>query len=81
MISFLALISQSWLNSSAKVQPCSCFRLDVTTRIDPEALIGRKLRVYWPDDDGWYLGTVAHYSPQTGQHKVLLCSASVSVTK
>ena len=58
------------------MQPCSCFRLDVT-KIDPEALVGRTLRVYWPDDDGWYLGRVAQYSPQTGQHQVLLCPASV----
>ncbi|KAL3130595.1 hypothetical protein ABBQ38_008399 [Trebouxia sp. C0009 RCD-2024] len=44
--------------------------LDVTTRVAPQALVGRKLRVYWPDDDGWYLGTVAHFDPRTAQHKV-----------
>lgn len=47
-------------------------RLDVTIRVAPQALVGRKLRVYWPDDDGWYLGTVVLFDPQTGQHKVLL---------
>ncbi|DBA66045.1 TPA: hypothetical protein ACH3X2_003050 [Trebouxia sp. C0005] len=39
-------------------------------KLSPEALVGRKLRVYWPEDDGWFLGTVAHYSAQTGQHRV-----------
>ncbi|KAL0042492.1 hypothetical protein WJX79_001550 [Trebouxia sp. C0005] len=42
----------------------------VAVKLSPEALVGRKLRVYWPEDDGWFLGTVAHYNAQTGQHRV-----------
>ena len=49
---------------------CVFNRLDVAMRLSPTALIGRKLRVYWPDDDGWYLGTAAEYTAQSGQHKV-----------
>ena len=52
---------------------CACNRVDVSVRLSPAALIGRKLRVYWPDDDGWYLGTAVEYLPQTGQHKVCPC--------
>ncbi len=48
------------------------FRFDVAVKLAPELLVGRKLRVYWPDDDGWYLGTVVSYNAQTGQHKVSL---------
>lgn len=44
----------------------------MSVKLAPETLVGRKLRVYWPDDDGWYLGTVVQYSAQTGQHKVSL---------
>ena len=39
-------------------------------KLAPEALIGRKLRVYWPEDDGWFLGTVVQYDAHMGQHKV-----------
>ena len=47
-----------------------CTRVNVALRLSPTALIGRKLRIYWPDDDGWYLGTAVQYLPQSGQHKV-----------
>ncbi len=50
----------------------SCFRIAVAVKLSPEALVGRKLRVYWPEDDGWFLGAVAHYNAQTGQHRVYL---------
>ena len=45
-------------------------RFDVAIRTAPQLLAGRKLRVYWPDDDGWYLGTVTHFDAETGKHKV-----------
>ena len=57
-------------------------RIKVALKLAPEALIGRKLRVYWPEDDGWFLGTVVQYDAHMGQHKVyleaslqLLCAA------
>lgn len=45
-------------------------RIKVALKLAPAALIGRKLRVYWPEDDGWFLGTVVQYDAHMGQHKV-----------
>lgn len=43
--------------------------------IQPEALVGRQIRVHWTDDDAWYAGKVTGYLPETGQHKVGCCPA------
>ena len=32
--------------------------------------MGRAVRVLWPDDEAWYLGTVSHYSEASGEHTV-----------
>ena len=45
-------------------------RLDVSLRVTPEGLIGRRVRVFWPLDDAWFLGTVDSYDPATLRHKV-----------
>lgn len=45
-------------------------RHDVVLKLSPEALVGRQLRVHWPDDEAWFLGTVTQYFPETGQHQV-----------
>lgn len=45
-------------------------RVDAATAIAPEALVGRQIRVYWPEDDAWYLGTVGHYDPAAHTHQV-----------
>ena len=42
----------------------------VAALISPEDLVGRLIRVYWPDDDAWYLGTPISYDPTTGQHSM-----------
>ena len=42
----------------------------MVSRIVPEALVGRQIRVHWLDDDAWYAGRVAAYQPVTGQHQV-----------
>ena len=41
----------------------------------PDALVGRHVRVLWPADNAWYLGTITEYLPKTGQHKVRRRSA------
>jgi len=33
-------------------------RMDVASRVAPEALIGRAVRVYWELDDAWFLGEI-----------------------
>lgn len=38
--------------------------------IAPEALVGRDIRVYWPEDDAWYLGTVGQYDQTAHTHQV-----------
>ncbi|KAK9809202.1 hypothetical protein WJX72_011258 [[Myrmecia] bisecta] len=53
--------------------------LDVAAKIDPEALVGRRMRVYWPDDDGWFLGTATEYFPDTGKHKIEYIDGDVEV--
>ena len=45
-------------------------RVDAATAISPEALVGRQIRVYWPEDDAWYLGTVGQYDPVACSHQV-----------
>lgn len=31
-------------------------------------MIGKKVRVFWPVDGSWYIGTVQQYDPSTGEH-------------
>lgn len=45
-------------------------RLDVALRVTPEGLVGRDVRIFWPLDDAWFLGTVDSYNSATAQHKV-----------
>lgn len=36
---------------------------------DKESMVGSRIRVYWPDDDDWYVGTVIK-ALKNGKHKV-----------
>jgi len=36
----------------------------------PEEMVGKQLRVYWPDDDVWYLGEVMSYNPANAEHLI-----------
>ena len=47
--------------------------VDVAAALEPQALVGRSLRVFWPDDEAWYLGTVTAYDSSTGRHQVRPC--------
>ncbi|GAB4814051.1 hypothetical protein N2152v2_001097 [Parachlorella kessleri] len=44
--------------------------VDVAAALEPQALVGRSLRVLWPEDEAWYLGTVTSYDSATGKHQV-----------
>lgn len=35
-----------------------------------QAAVGRRVRVYWPDDDAWFTGVVKRFDPRTGMHAV-----------
>jgi hypothetical protein len=43
---------------------------DLAARVAPQALVGRQVRVLWPEDEAWYLGTVAAYDPAAAEHTV-----------
>ena len=43
---------------------------DLVFKMEPEALVGRQVRVHWRDDDAWFMGSVIGYDPETGRHKV-----------
>lgn len=36
-----------------------------------EELIGKRIRVFWRDDNNWYFGKVAAFSPRDGKHLVI----------
>ena len=44
--------------------------MDVALSMNPQAMVGRDVRVFWPDDEAWYQGTVTSYDPPSGQHHV-----------
>ncbi|KAK9809797.1 hypothetical protein WJX73_007597 [Symbiochloris irregularis] len=44
--------------------------LDVAKNFAPTALVDRIVKVFWPDDEAWYQGTVTSYDSATGQHHV-----------
>lgn len=47
-----------------------CVGAQVALWLAPHELVGRELRVLWPDDDGWFCGRVTHHDVATGSHKV-----------
>lgn len=53
--------------------------LDLAARLDPQALVGRQVRVLWPDDEAWYLGTVTNYDPSSAEHLVRMVASLLAV--
>lgn len=45
-------------------------RIDAATAITAEDLVGRQVRVLWPHDGAWFLGSVSSYNPEDGKHEV-----------
>ncbi|MGK3759087.1 MAG: hypothetical protein ACI8RD_011404, partial [Bacillariaceae sp.] len=37
-------------------------------RFCPNCMIGKKVRVFWPVDSSWYIGTVQQFDASTGEH-------------
>ena len=37
-----------------------------TLSAEPRSIIGRRIRVHWPDDDEWWLGVVENYTSHRG---------------
>jgi hypothetical protein len=44
--------------------------VDAAARLGQYALCGRQVRVLWPDDEAWYLGTISSYDSVSGEHTV-----------
>ncbi|KAG2442275.1 hypothetical protein HXX76_002362 [Chlamydomonas incerta] len=44
--------------------------LKVSLWLEPEQLVGRELRVLWPDEEAWFCGRVTKYVPEQGTHTV-----------
>ena len=58
-------------------------RLDVAMAVAPEALVGRRVSLWWPDEGAWFGGTVGAYDAGSGQHtaRSRKLSATISSTK
>ena len=35
-----------------------------------ESIVGRAVRILWPEDDAWFSGTIESYDNTSGQHTV-----------
>ncbi len=46
------------------------FRIDAALDVGPAALVGRQVRVFWPEDIAWYLGRVASFDVEECTHRV-----------
>lgn len=44
--------------------------VDVSLRFGPEELVDRQVRIFWPDDEAWYLGVVESYDRSTARHRI-----------
>ena len=44
--------------------------LSAASPLAAQAAVGRRLRVYWPDEGDWFFGIVASYESSTGFHTV-----------
>ena len=49
--------------------------MDAAAAVAPRALVGRLVRVLWPDEGAadrapWFLGRVESYDADTGKHQV-----------
>ena len=48
--------------------------VDAAARLGQYALCGRQVRVLWPDDEAWYLGTITAFDPVSWEHTVCCCA-------
>ena len=59
--------SQSMLRGQGSL--CICCGADVA-RDKPQTWVGRKCKIFWPDDDEWYDAAVRAYDDRIGRHNV-----------
>lgn len=45
-------------------------RIDAGVGIAPAELVGRQVRVLWPHEGAWFLGSVSGYNLDDGKHEV-----------
>ena len=58
-------------NGALRTDPPLCPpRVDAGVEVHPKDLVGRTIKVYWPDDCAFYSGKVVGYDSGTMQHKV-----------
>ncbi|GIL92473.1 hypothetical protein Vretifemale_19939 [Volvox reticuliferus] len=55
-------------------QHCSAFKqyheIQVVLWLSPARLVGREIRVLWPEEEAWFCGRVTRYNAGTGMHTV-----------
>jgi len=42
----------------------------IPTNLLEKAMVGRKIRVFWPMEEKWYEAVVLHFNPRKGRHKI-----------
>lgn len=70
-----AAIRQRLLSAAARFDASNgdhqaMVELDVAVAFDPESLVGQEVRVFWPEDEAWYLGSVVRYDSKSAEHAV-----------
>lgn len=55
---------------NAKWCALTACRIDSGVAVSAESMVGREVRILWPDDDAWFCGTVGSYDSSSGQHMV-----------
>ena len=45
-------------------------RVDAGVAMSAESIVGRAVRILWPEDDAWFSGTIESYDSTSGQHTV-----------
>ncbi|KAK9830592.1 hypothetical protein WJX81_002721 [Elliptochloris bilobata] len=53
------------------------YELDAATMAAAEALVGRRVSVWWPNEAAWFAGTVASHDAASGQHTVTYTDGDV----
>lgn len=63
------LLLRSGSGSAAPITN-SIWALQVVLWLSPAQLVGRELRVLWPDEEAWFCGRVTHFDAEMGMHTV-----------
>lgn len=49
---------------------CDSDEEDLTKAVDPEGLMHKRVKVFWPRDRQWFLGRITAYDKKSGKHHV-----------